>query len=205
MYSRKLGDRILSFGHEGVLFKRSFIMYDKETESLWLHTTGQAVKGKLKGSQLEFVPSQVMPWAAWRALHPDTKVLTGRRSNGFMGKYVLRERRKEFGWSLGQGNATKLYPYAALAKVLFIEDTFGGEKVVIHLDRKTLSVTAFKRGKLSFVVKDGVIKDKQGRTWDLVRGTSGDAKLESIAVTSWLVKRWRGFYPKGEVYGAARR
>ena len=44
VYSRKIGEKTYSFGHEGVLYRRSFIMYDKQTESLWIHTTGEAVK-----------------------------------------------------------------------------------------------------------------------------------------------------------------
>ena len=47
----------MSFGHAGILLENSFVMYDRGTDSLWVHVTGRAVWGPLKGEQLEFVPS----------------------------------------------------------------------------------------------------------------------------------------------------
>ncbi len=66
MYGRKLGEKTLSFGHEGVLYRRSFVMYDRETESLWVHVTGEAIKGELKGNRLDFSPSEVVSWRTWK-------------------------------------------------------------------------------------------------------------------------------------------
>ena len=43
MYERTLDGQELRFGHEGVLYENSFIMYDKGTESLWVHVTGEAI------------------------------------------------------------------------------------------------------------------------------------------------------------------
>src|SRR5439155_1161397 len=77
----------LSFGHEGILYENSFVMYDRKTESLWVHVTGRAVWGPLKGKQLEFVPSTVTTWSQWKAAHPRTLVLPGFRRGGFMGTY----------------------------------------------------------------------------------------------------------------------
>ena len=57
-----------------------------------------------------------MSWADWKKLHPKTKVLTGPKGHPRMGHYGLRGRPDQYGWSLGQGRKTKLYPYRELAR-----------------------------------------------------------------------------------------
>ena len=103
VYSRIVGDETLSFGHEGVLYRQSFIMYDRETDSHWVHTTGECVKGEMKGKTLTFLPSTVTSWASWKALHPETTVLTGRRARGMMGRFDFGTQPERYGLSIGQG------------------------------------------------------------------------------------------------------
>ncbi len=66
MYGRKLGETTYSFGHEGILYRQSFIMYDKQTYSKWIHTTGEAVQGPCKGKVLTFLPNTVTSWKKWK-------------------------------------------------------------------------------------------------------------------------------------------
>ncbi len=204
VYSRKIKDETLSFGHEGVLFKKSFIMYDKKTRTLWLHTTGRAIKGKRKGDQLTFFPSRVMTWADWKKQYPKTKVLTGPKGSRFMGHFGLRDKPRAYGWVLGQGDTTKMYPYGVLQRAPFLQDQFGGRAVVIHLDKEMMSATAFAAGKRRFMLKNKQVIDQDGLVWFLATGRSADGKhaLDPIAITPWLQQRWRGFYPKGDVYPA---
>ena len=129
MYSREVDGKVLDFGHEGVLFRRSFIMYDKQTGSLWVHTLGEAVKGELKGKQLEFLPSTVTSFGRWKKLYPKTTVLTGRKAQGFMGAFNLGRNFARYGLSVGQGRTAKLYPYSLLAEKRVVNDEFGGEKI----------------------------------------------------------------------------
>ncbi len=57
----------------------NLVMYDEQTESLWLQRSGEALDGSLKGFELKELPeSQYKPgirWDEWLANHPDTKVL----------------------------------------------------------------------------------------------------------------------------------
>ena len=78
---------MLSFGHAGILYERSFVMYDRETGSLWVHVTGKAAHGPLQGKRLTFLPSTVTSWKEWKAAYPNTLVLPGYRRGGFMGTY----------------------------------------------------------------------------------------------------------------------
>lgn len=64
-----------TFGVSGMLFNSALIMYDRATESLWLHYTGEAVVGARVGDQLERIPASLVSWAEFKENHPDGLVL----------------------------------------------------------------------------------------------------------------------------------
>ncbi len=84
-YDRRLGDRVLEFGTSGMLYNSALVMYDRQTESLWSHFTGEAVIGHLTGAQLDVYPMATVAWADWRDAHPDGLVLS--RDTGFDRNY----------------------------------------------------------------------------------------------------------------------
>ncbi len=187
----------MTFGHEGVLYKNSFILYDRETGSLWVHTTGEAVRGPLRGKQLQFLPSVVTAWKKWKTEHPETLVLTGRREDGMMGAFNLNRDRRSYGLSVGQGTRVQLYPFALLQRDRVINDEVEGQKVVVVFDAASGTGAAFERGNLTFVEKNGQMVDQGGRAWNLLQGTSGDQALTPIPATPWLIERWLAFYGPG--------
>lgn len=75
-YDRRVDDRILEFGTSGSLWNSALVMYDRQTESLWSHFTGQAIAGELTGTELVDFPLATVGWADWREQHPDGIVLT---------------------------------------------------------------------------------------------------------------------------------
>jgi hypothetical protein len=75
-YDRRVGDRILDFGTSGALLNSSLVMYDRQTESLWSHYTGQAVVGHLVGAELDLIPVQTVSFEAFLESHPDGHVLS---------------------------------------------------------------------------------------------------------------------------------
>ena len=200
MYSRKLGGKTLTFGHEGVLFRNSFVMYDREQNSLWIQPMGYAVKGKLKGTQLEFLPSTLTTFGKWKELHPKTTVLTGKKAPGFMGAFNLRRDLPRYGLSVGQGRITKLYPFELLAEKRVINDEFDGEKIVVVYDAESVTGVVYRRGKRTFAFKEGKMVDERGKVWEMLAGTTGSEKLERLPATPWLTARWKGFYPEGEIH-----
>ena len=198
-----MDDKVLSFGHEGILYRRSFVMYDRETNSLWVHTTGEAVKGAWKGKVLTFLPSQVMPWKRWKERHPKTSVLTGERGHPRMGRFDLGGSPKLYGLSIGQGKKPKLYPISLISKARVINDVYEGKNIVLLWDADAKTAQAFERGEHSFLWKDGALLDEAGRKWDALRGLLPGAKperLKQVVATPWLIDRWQGFYPHGEVW-----
>lgn len=78
-YDRRIetekGEALLDFGTSGKLYNSALVMYDRQTESLWSHFTGQAVVGVLTGTELDFFPTATVGWAAALEAHPDALVL----------------------------------------------------------------------------------------------------------------------------------
>ena len=206
MYSRKLDKKTLTFGHEGVLYKNSFIMYDKETNSKWVHVTGTAVKGPLKGKKLEEIPSVVTTWKEWKETHPKTKVLSGRRRGGFMGTYSGKTLRG-FGYCVQDGGDATLYSFTTLAKKKVINDKVGETDLVIVFSEESAAPLAWERGKLTFEsVGKGKMKDKEsGSIWSILKGECLEGKKKGEKLTqragvAILVERFRPFWPKGKRY-----
>ena len=84
-YYRQLGDRIFDFGTSGRLYNSALVMYDRQTESLWAHYSGQAIAGALTGSQLELIPVATVAFETFLDEHPNGLVLT--RPGGFGRSY----------------------------------------------------------------------------------------------------------------------
>ncbi len=84
-FDRRLGDRLLTFGVSGLLYRSDLVMFDRQTESFWSQIEGRAIAGHLAGEQLKRLPIQTVAWSQWRAAHPDGQVLN--RDTGFKRDY----------------------------------------------------------------------------------------------------------------------
>ncbi len=84
-FDRRLDGLVLEFGTSGLLYQSALVMYDRQTESLWSHFTGQAVVGTLTGKQLHSHPVSTVGWSDWRDANPDGLVLS--RATGFSRDY----------------------------------------------------------------------------------------------------------------------
>lgn len=73
--SRNGGTEVLTFGVSGLLYREQFLLYDRQTESLWAQYEGKAVAGALTATTLERVSSRQEPVGAWVSRHPGTKIL----------------------------------------------------------------------------------------------------------------------------------
>jgi hypothetical protein len=75
-FDRRLGDRVLDFGTSGKLYQSALVMYDRQTESLWSHFTGEAIAGVLTGEVLDRIPVATVSWEDWLEANPDGLVLS---------------------------------------------------------------------------------------------------------------------------------
>lgn len=75
VYSRRVGGKTLTFGVSGLIYNDNFLMFDRETESLWSQFEGRAIAGPLSGKRLERIPVRQETAVAWVARAGDTRFL----------------------------------------------------------------------------------------------------------------------------------
>jgi hypothetical protein len=69
------GDRRLTFGFSGLLYRGGALIYDRETGSLWSQFSGAAIAGPLAGKRLERLRVRQEPLGVWVERHPGSQVL----------------------------------------------------------------------------------------------------------------------------------
>jgi len=76
VYSREVDGQTLTLAPSGWTYRRTFVLYDYETETLWYplpDTEGlTGIAGPLQGRVLPALDSQRTVWEVWQARHPDT-------------------------------------------------------------------------------------------------------------------------------------
>ncbi len=157
-YDRRVGERILDFGTSGALYNSALVMYDRQTESLWSHYTGQAIIGHLTGVELDLIPVQTVSFEKFLSSHPDGQVLgldTGhfRRygqnpyefydSNNrpflFSGPFDDRLEPITRVLALRDGGEGAVVPYDVLAERRVVPFTFAGRELVALFEPGTAS------------------------------------------------------------------
>jgi hypothetical protein len=222
VYSRKVGEQVLTFGSQRALYRGSALLYDVETGSLWSQPMGRAGCGPLRERELAPLTSSLTTWASWRAEHPDTTVLIGPAARRFQRSsfYVWDPKATlKLGIVVRVGAAAKLYPAARAENeiALFVDDV-AGEPVVVVFSPERQLLAAYRRGvqgkSLDFEVEapaDGplLLKEKGGeRRW---RADTGQAvapaepaakvpPLERLVAHPLTRARFADFFPKGVVY-----
>jgi hypothetical protein len=81
VYSRTLNGRTLTIAPSGWTYKNTFVLYDKETMSLWYPEKGglRGISGRHLDQYLPMLKSEDTQWEKWVNKHPDTKVIDQRR------------------------------------------------------------------------------------------------------------------------------
>jgi hypothetical protein len=139
------------FGTTGNLLFSNLIMYDRQTETWWQQATGLGVVGEQMGTQLEFLPAQIVSLDQFETDHPEGTVLsreTGfRRSYGrnpypgydradespflFFGTSDGRIAPKERVATVGTGSEAIAFAYPELSEVGVATETVDGEPIVV--------------------------------------------------------------------------
>lgn len=100
MYARQVKKKVLSFGVSGNLWNDALVMYDRETNSLWSHVTGESIEGEFLGTHLEALPSTMMPFQEWVERYPDSKFVVreeGAVEGSHYERYFSSDRQGIFG------------------------------------------------------------------------------------------------------------
>lgn len=77
-YESVAAGRTWRLGTSGLLYRSNKLMFDEETGSLWSTLEGRPVIGELvdRGIELRSRPVVTTTWGEWKALHPNTTVLS---------------------------------------------------------------------------------------------------------------------------------
>ena len=196
VFSRQLGDRVLTFGNTSALYESDMVMLDYDSGSYWWQVAGDAIIGPLTGERLTVLPSLVTTWSQWQELHPQTLVLarpTNRPASAydrdpFLGfdaalndgrfpfpvSKAVRDGRLQAGTkvlAVQVGAEVRGYPLTS-AEPAVIMDTVADQTLVVFIDPDGPTGAVFQpeaSGQaLTFELRDGAIVDQQtGSVWNL--------------------------------------
>jgi hypothetical protein len=76
VYDPRIGGQVLNFGVSGLLFENNLVLFDRATESLWSQMGVQGVCGSFSGTAPALRPIVQSTWEAWKAMHPNTTVVS---------------------------------------------------------------------------------------------------------------------------------
>lgn len=239
------GGQVFDFGTTGRLRFSNLIMYDRQTETWWQQATGEAIAGELTGAQLEFYPAAIISWEDFKTSYPGGKALS--RETGYPRDYG---RNPYIGYddvnnppflyrgpvtpnqlppvarvlTIDVNGETVAYPYETLEQVGAVNDTVGGEAVLVVWQAGTVSpldgsstaagrdvgtAAAFSReldGKTyTFSFEDGKILDDQTKSeWNVLgQAVAGELKGKQLAPLVsinhfWF--SWAAFKPETRIY-----
>ena len=202
-----------TFAVSGMLWQRNLVMQDKETKSLWSHMLGKAMRGKLKGTELQTIPSTVTTWKAWRAIYPNTTVVDMERSSqryesGFYrrpGQFVL-------GYAyLGGGHA---WSFADLQAHPVINDQIKNKPVLVLYESASTGTLIYDRviegQTLTFESVTNGLRDREtGSIWNPERGLAitgpmADKKLKPLVGIIAYRSAWQDFYPDSTYWSVGK-
>src|SRR5262245_10132109 len=217
VHERRAAGRVLTFGHSGWLWHNAYLLYDRETDSLWHHATGTAMAGPLRGTRLaRYDNTALMTFAAWRAEHPATLVLAkpaAGRPELDRDVYAERNVSVRFGLALELPGVSRFYPLSALADLDAVEEEVAGVPVVVVRDVRAAHARAFDRrvgGRtLSFETVAGdrpLLRERGGRReWYLrsgtaVTGSGAEGDLCPLPATAFEANAWALQHPAGTTW-----
>ncbi len=203
--------------------------WDHKTGSIWSQPWGRALDGPLAGTELELLPSQLVPWKTWREEHPNTLALQ-------VGDLRLGRAKLYTGYVIGvtlEGSSTA-FPYELAEEAGVINDAVGPYPVVVYVDPEKQSPHVYVRQLgdrvLTVVQEDGavrstsspvvrstsspvvrsasspVVRDQEtGSTWKMETGLAVDGPLQGQALRTVpyipsYQNAWRDFYPESRWY-----
>jgi hypothetical protein len=226
VFKRTIDGQTVEFGTSGKLYNSNLVMYDRTSESLWSQALGQAIAGDHSGKKLERVPFDVAYWKDWKALYPQSKVLS--QDTGFgrpygtdpYGDYYTspdiwfpvshRDDRlgpKEIVVGFESGDIYRAYRLQQIEDSRVINDELGDSSIAL-VSLHPFMVRAYDRtvdGRtLEFQYKDGKIVDQTGSAWNFdgkaIEGAMKDKQLARLPFDEGFWFEWAAFHPETGLY-----
>jgi thiol-disulfide isomerase/thioredoxin len=247
VFERILDGQVLDFGTTGRLRNSNLIMYDRQTETWWQQATGESIVGEYTGRQLAFVPASIISWTDFKTTYPEGAVLS--RETGYARDYgrnpyagyddingypFLFDGRVEDGvlppmarvLTVDLNGETVAYPYDVLENMRAVNDTVGGDPIVVLWASGTASAldagsvaggrdvgtaTTFSREldgqTLTFALDGGQIVDEQSNSeWNVlgqaIAGPLAGQVLAPVVSINHFWFSWMAFKPDTRIYEA---
>ena len=227
VFERVIDGKEVEFGTSGKLYNSNLVMYDRLTDSYWSQALGVAITGELTGYELKRIPFDVISWADWKTLHPDTLVLTTEtghiRSYGVdpYGDYYTdprilfpvdhkddRMHPKEIILGFYEEEVYKAYKQEDVESAIVINDKINTQPMML-VSLFSGDSRAFDRtvdGKvLTFDFVDDVIIDLESKSeWNYdgvaISGSMEGIQLVRLPFNPGFWFEWVAFHPDTEVY-----
>jgi hypothetical protein len=226
--------RQLKFDNAGVVGGNE-VFKDRETGTRWQQSSLEAISGPLQGEHLELFPFMLTNWGEWRRLHPTTLVLKplpgyadrigakneeirqglsgeGEAPDGVLHRdNRLKPRTMVLGLDVEKAN--RAYPLLVLRKSQVINDTLGGQPILIVHQPGSDTTTAFRarlKGKaLTFAPANAEtteLKDAQTHSrWTAyghcISGKLKGSDLEPLILEPEYWFAWSEFHPDTTISG----
>ncbi|MDX1762934.1 MAG: DUF3179 domain-containing (seleno)protein [bacterium] len=77
VYSREIDGQVLTLVPSGWTYRNIFVLYDRETNTLWYPSRNglRGIQGKYFGRELEKLPSKDTTWNKWMNKNLGSKIL----------------------------------------------------------------------------------------------------------------------------------
>lgn len=145
-------------GTSGALYENNLVLYDRDSDNYWSQMMSTSIMGDKMGDKVEILATYEMSWGAWKALYPDTQVLS--RQTGYDMEYDLHPyagyetddeihfrssfdslrypymnyHAKETVLYLSIHEQSYIFPFSELEMVGFVELNIGGTNFVVLFD-----------------------------------------------------------------------
>jgi hypothetical protein len=229
VWSRVVKGKVLRFRLAGIN-NGNALLRDEQSGSIWQQSTGEAIFGPLRGTQLKVVRSDELSFALWRSEQPQGQVLSPDLT--YVSEYdpkdweshVARTRAvvdttksgiapHQLMVGISVAGENKAYPIEAILAAKLIQDRVGGLPVLVLVGPDGASVRVFEAavkgrgGALTFAAGSGdeVMSDAQtGSTWNFqgcaVKGELAGRCLEEIDSHKDYWFDWMNHHPESGVF-----
>ncbi len=229
-WKSKVNDTKTTFGVSGLLYNANLILYDRNTGSNWSQMKLECVNGPLIGDKPELVNIIETNWKTWKALYPNSKILStdtgfSRNYNNYpYGPYKTSNTyfifqpsifndalpNKERVYAIIDNNESKIYQFTSFENGNVIKDSFNSIDYLVVGNQNIIK--AFKLSgeytnltfSYDFNDSESFFKDNEGNKWSVFgEAIEGPRAGEKLTAAKSVVSYWFAiatFYPDPEIY-----
>ncbi len=229
-WSSIAGGENSTFGVSGLLYNTNLILYDRKTDSYWSQLELKCVNGDLIGNEPILESIVETNWGTWKALYPNTKVLS--LETGFSrnyGNYPYGDYKtnhnffiftaspsnsalpnKERVYAILDEKSSKVYQFDKFIGGKVIREQFKDKEYLIIGNENLIYSFELNESQLDLVFEydfnnsEVFFKDNEGNKWSIFgKAIEGPRTGEQLKASKSVVSYWfaiAAFYPNPEIY-----